>query len=147
LPFRLVQVHCGTNHQMMDSKAMAQPRGATKVALILGGVFLLLAENAVADCQSIANAAKRLGCYDKQPATALASSPIIQLKISLTGSNPPAFHGETNLPDGSMIQYELRGDVPGCNGECGLGSGVFVSHGAFALFRQHRRVRNSALRG
>ncbi|WFU09108.1 hypothetical protein QA646_17840 [Rhizobium sp. CB3090] len=95
---------------------------------VLVALLLLPSAGAWADCKSIADAAKRLSCYDGQNRS---SANTVNLKIDVSGTNPPIFSGSTNLADGTMIQYQFRGDVPGCYGECGLANSAFVKDGKF----------------
>lgn len=64
---------------------------------------------------------------------AFASSPPLVFSLQVSSTKPLTFTGHTNLPDGTMVQLILRGDIPGCFPHCGFTDDAVVKAGKFEL--------------
>lgn len=55
----------------------------------------------------------------------------LHFTVKISGSNPPLVSGETNLPDGTIIQISLRGYVRDCHPRCGFFGNARVENGRY----------------
>ncbi|MBB4566757.1 hypothetical protein [Rhizobium leucaenae] len=65
------------------------------------------------------------------PSAFAASDNDLMLSITMSEGNPPSFNGKTNLVDGTLISFTVRGDLPGCIKRCGYEGDAKTEGGRF----------------
>ncbi|UWU25778.1 hypothetical protein N2601_30610 (plasmid) [Rhizobium sp. CB3060] len=65
------------------------------------------------------------------PSAFAASDNDLMLSITMSKGNPPSFNGITNLVDGTLISFTVRGDLPGCIQRCGYEGDARTEGGRF----------------